>query len=256
LWVFDLTLIGSGHVIEFTTTTDGSNFLSGSTYGSGGFFLNCNFRGSGDLLFNCVGLFTFSNYLIDALPVNLTNVGTGFFVGGTGFTQPALGFGIITMVTNNGTAKPVGFSATTIQMRNTNSQAPVVVGANTSFSTIMGTRQRNTVTVNGAYRCTTSLCTSTITVNSGGVYNEDFGGFHSGTLTINSGGTYNTGGTLGIGSIILTNGIKISSGTASTPNGAVTGSPGDLWTTTNGGSGTTLWVKESGAGTNTGWVGK
>lgn len=48
---------------------------------------------------------------------------------------------------------------------------------------------------------------------------------------------------------------RISSGSA-TPNSAVVGSPGDLYLCTGGGSATTLWVKESGSGTNTGWVGK
>lgn len=40
------------------------------------------------------------------------------------------------------------------------------------------------------------------------------------------------------------------------PNGVVTGSVGDLYTQRDGGAGTTLWVKESGTATNTGWVGK
>jgi hypothetical protein len=40
------------------------------------------------------------------------------------------------------------------------------------------------------------------------------------------------------------------------PNGAVVGNVGDLYTNLAGGLGTTLYVKESGAGTNLGWVGK
>ncbi len=40
------------------------------------------------------------------------------------------------------------------------------------------------------------------------------------------------------------------------PNGAVTGSPGDLYLSLAGGTTTTLWVKESGAQTMTGWIGK
>lgn len=47
---------------------------------------------------------------------------------------------------------------------------------------------------------------------------------------------------------------KISSGTGS-PNSAVTGNVGDMFIRTDGGAGTTLYVKESGTG-NTGWVGK
>ncbi len=43
---------------------------------------------------------------------------------------------------------------------------------------------------------------------------------------------------------------------AGTPNGTQTGSPGDLYLNTSGGANTTLYVKESGASTNTGWVAK
>ena len=46
------------------------------------------------------------------------------------------------------------------------------------------------------------------------------------------------------------------SASTGTPNTVVTGSPGDIYINKNGGAGTTLWVKESGTGTNTGWVGK
>jgi hypothetical protein len=51
------------------------------------------------------------------------------------------------------------------------------------------------------------------------------------------------------------NGVALRTGTGS-PNSAVTGNIGDLYLNTSGGAGTTLYVKESGAGTNTGWVGK
>ncbi len=40
------------------------------------------------------------------------------------------------------------------------------------------------------------------------------------------------------------------------PNGIVTASPGAMYLNYAGGAGTTLYVKESGVGTNTGWVGK
>lgn len=42
---------------------------------------------------------------------------------------------------------------------------------------------------------------------------------------------------------------------AGNPNGVVVGSPPMLYGNTQGGTGTTFWVKESGTGTNTGWVG-
>jgi hypothetical protein len=46
-----------------------------------------------------------------------------------------------------------------------------------------------------------------------------------------------------------------SSGSIATPNGVVTTNPGAMFVTTMGGVGT-LWVKQSGVGTNTGWVAK
>ena len=59
----------------------------------------------------------------------------------------------------------------------------------------------------------------------------------------------------GVNQISLGIGIKFSAG-AGSPNGVVTGKPGDLYVSTNGGAGVTFWVKETGANTNTGWVGK
>ena len=52
----------------------------------------------------------------------------------------------------------------------------------------------------------------------------------------------------GAGAVIWTSG-------AGTPEGAVTAPVGSMYTSTNGGAGTTLYVKESGTG-NTGWVAK
>lgn len=49
--------------------------------------------------------------------------------------------------------------------------------------------------------------------------------------------------------------MKINIGTGS-PNTAVTGSPPDIYFNMSGGAGTTMYVKESGSATNTGWVGK
>lgn len=40
------------------------------------------------------------------------------------------------------------------------------------------------------------------------------------------------------------------------PNGQVTASVGAVFRRQDGGTGTTLWIKESGTNTNSGWVGK
>lgn len=55
--------------------------------------------------------------------------------------------------------------------------------------------------------------------------------------------------------IINLNNAAIMSGTG-VPNGVVSAQIGSIYLNKSGGAATTLWVKESGAGTNTGWVGK
>ena len=54
---------------------------------------------------------------------------------------------------------------------------------------------------------------------------------------------------------LTVNGAVIVASTGS-PNGVVTGNPGDMYLNKSGGAGTTLYIKESGSGTNTGWVAK
>lgn len=49
--------------------------------------------------------------------------------------------------------------------------------------------------------------------------------------------------------------VRWTSGSGS-PESNVTGNVGDLYTRTDGGASTTLYVKESGAGTDTGWSAK
>lgn len=51
-----------------------------------------------------------------------------------------------------------------------------------------------------------------------------------------------------------TKGMRV--GDFADPNTNVVGNLGDLYRSRAGGAGTTLWAKESGAGTDTGWVGK
>jgi len=65
----------------------------------------------------------------------------------------------------------------------------------------------------------------------------------------------NTGNTT-IGGTLTTNGGAVIRSGSGSPNTVVTGNPGDLYLNTAGGANTTLYVKESGAGTNTGWVAK
>jgi hypothetical protein len=66
---------------------------------------------------------------------------------------------------------------------------------------------------------------------------------------VRAGGADTTQETLGTGA-------RWSSGSATNPNGSVAGKPGDLFTSTTGGPGASLWVKETGDGTKTGWTAK
>lgn len=60
----------------------------------------------------------------------------------------------------------------------------------------------------------------------------------------------------GINQVTLGNGVSMSSGTGS-PEGVVPGNLGDQYTNLAGGTGTTLYVKESGAArSKTGWQSK
>ena len=57
------------------------------------------------------------------------------------------------------------------------------------------------------------------------------------------------------GAVVSVGGALIRSGFGS-PNSAIVGNPGDMYLNKSGGASTTLYIKESGSGTNTGWVGK
>ncbi len=77
---------------------------------------------------------------------------------------------------------------------------------------------------------------------------QDTNLYRSAANTLKTDDSFVAGGTLSIGA----SGGTLISGTG-TPEGAVTASVGALYLRTDGGSGTTLYTKESGAG-NTGWV--
>lgn len=75
-----------------------------------------------------------------------------------------------------------------------------------------------------------------------------------GTVTTSGTITLNVTGTPSFTSVTV-NGAKWSAGNG-TPEGAVVGSVGDLFSRKDGGASTTLYVKESGSATNTGWIAK
>jgi hypothetical protein len=95
------------------------------------------------------------------------------------------------------------------------------------------------------------LCLFNTTPGKRMIFSSDGTGFTTGAQ-LDASGNFTAKAGLQVGG---TSGPKWTSG-AGSPNGVVTGSPGDLYTNTSGGANTTLYVKESGAATNTGWVAK
>jgi hypothetical protein len=96
--------------------------------------------------------------------------------------------------------------------------------------------------------------------------NMQFGGSGSTRMTLDENGNLGIGTTepserLDVsGSIKASTSLKVGSATiysgTGSPNSVVTGNVGDLYLRTDGAAGTSMYVKESGTGTNTGWVGK
>jgi hypothetical protein len=249
----------SGHLVELSSTTNGTNFLNPQVWPTGWIAWRCNFVSStGDFYVNNAGQFAMESCQM-ACNVNITNMFNGIFRGGAGFTQGP------TFTANTVAGpQPAGFANTTVSLRFINCQAACVLnGAGTLMVLMVASRVRSPITINNGCMVQSNagcLITSTITVNSGGEFDE-LGGTHSGTLTINSGGVYKPLGTIGAAALQLGTGatatpsVKISAGTG-TPNASIVGNPGDLFLDSAGGAGNTLWVKESGTATNTGWVGK
>jgi hypothetical protein len=88
--------------------------------------------------------------------------------------------------------------------------------------------------------------------------NTDFWMEAANTLLLSGGVPYGNQPNLRLqvdGTTVLNGNCTLRTGSAA-PNSAVNGNICDLYLRTTGGAGTTLYVKESGAGTNTGWVGK
>lgn len=247
---FGFTFSTSGsNSVQISSTTNNTNLLSGANYGQGAAFYDCVFSTPGNtanFTVSNAGGFSFDRCSIAGQNFSFTNTSVAFFRGGSGLAS-----GTSLSVSTVAGSQPNGFGGTTVQFRYTNCQAGITVGTGAFVYAYFGARLRNPITVNGTLYNAGSIITGTITVNSGGTYSEVYGGVHT---SLSNSGTYSQGGTFGIGNIILS-GANVSSGTGS-PNGSVVGSPGDIYLNKSGGSATTLWVKESGTGTNTGWVGK
>ena len=239
---------GAPHAFQFSSTTNGTNLGSGAQ-GTGISFTDCIIRPGGlcDFFISNCGNVTWDRCYITAV-LNVSNCILALVKGGS-FNQGSQ-FNVFTVA---GPA-PSGFAASQIQAQNATVLATVSVDQGSSFIAAMGSRIRNTVTVNGAFTSRASHTSGSIIVNSTGTYKEDGGAGHTGSITLNGTGAYIQTGVYGIGTLML-NGSQFSSGSVA-PNGVVVGSPGDYYTNKSGGAGTTLWVKESGVNTNTGWVGK
>jgi hypothetical protein len=240
---------GPTHSYNFSSTTNGTNFGNGVN-GFGITFTDCVLHaGGGDFYVNNCGQITWDRCVISSV-VNVTNCILAAIKGGVSSINQGSQFNAFTTATPS----PVGFASTQISLQAAQCLATISIDANSSGRASNGSAIRGNVTVNGNFTNRTSVVQGNITVNSGGTYSEGGGGGHTGSLTINAGGAYTQTGTYGIGNLFL-NGAQLSTGVGS-PQNVVTGNPGDLYLNKSGGSTTTLFVKESGTNTNTGWVGK
>lgn len=96
-------------------------------------------------------------------------------------------------------------------------------------------------------------CYCNIVVNSGGTFLNN-GGTVQGSVTINAGGTYTPVGAAALNKILL--GPKLCQILTGSGAPAVAAPVCSIYTRTDGGSGSTLYVKETGSSTSSGWVAK
>jgi hypothetical protein len=233
---------------NWTSTTTGTNFLNGNVYSVGCWFTDCWFNpASPGFTATCAGAFLFEDCAITMQMTfnNVIQVITKDSVMNQGSSYDA--------TTNLSNPIPSGYSSTAIQYRGCSALSTSLIDAGSSLIA-QWSRLRGALTINGSLTSRLCVITGAITVNSGGTFNEDGIEGHTNTLTLNGTGVYTQTGVAGTGSIIL-NGAKYSSGNVA-PNGNIIGSIGDIYTNKSGTTSTTLWVKEAGAGTNTGWVAK
>jgi hypothetical protein len=134
-----------------------------------------------------------------------------------------------------------------------NLAGPVTIGKDvgTAYSTVYDN-------VNGVFRLSTNL-----DVNSGLLDATKSGWFTESNATSDywrvgrvpsGGGSVTSQLFVGSNGVVIV-GCQLIYGTGA-PNTVVTGSPCDIYVNKSGGAATTLYVKESGTATNTGWVGK
>jgi hypothetical protein len=250
-FLFDFT--GStAPFFDIGSSTNNTNFLSGTYYSLGLQFLDTSFIGTGNANIgqaqNCV----FDRTFFPQSSPNFTFTNDSLVVMRN--TQVSQG-GTANLVTDTTQPIPSGFSATQLQLRHSSTRLAVTIGAGSQLVLADGVRIINTITVNGLLRNFNSVTTGAVVVNSGGTYRCEAGCVNAGTVTLNSGSTFQPLGTYGMNDLFLGQQQHILGGTA-TPNGVVVGNPGDLYLCTTGGAGQTLWIKESGVGTNTGWNNK
>lgn len=244
-------ILGAGVVVNLSSNTNGTNF-GGSLLGGISFY-DCYFISQNNFidLTNIVAV-TFDRCMISG-NINISNVGETSMqdvVWDTG------GAGTILTVAAN--PKPAGFSASQLLMQSSRVQASITIGSLTDSASsavaLPGSVIRGPIVSFGQYKAYNGTRTSaSVDIKNGGTLIWE-GGMIDGSITMEAGGTQTFIGTVGTVEFLV-NGNFISSGTGS-PNGAVTGNPGDLYLNKSGGAATTLWVKESGVATNTGWVGK
>lgn len=173
------------------------------------------------------------------------------------FIDSDMNTGSATLTWNSGLSFPSGFTSSALELVswgfNPNS---FTIGASTLVvaQNIALGAPSHLITVNGTLTLAdSSIAEGNITVNSGGVLNVWSPSGVLGTLTLNAGSTYTPSGTLYANQINLGPGLCQILTASGSPNGVVAAPVCSVYVQTNGTSGNTLWVKDSGGSTSSGW---
>lgn len=223
----------SGDTIHLIDLTASGTFLTLNHV-----YFNCIIEASGTLTFTNCGAPSFYR-------CQITAPASGTFTG-------LLGGSAAFFFSTWSTGGTLTLSASNFQQLGGKLNPAIVIGVGSTLNVRggeLGIASTGPITVNGSLNSRNADIQGDITINAGGAVTQR--GPRGGAVT-NNGGTYTVLGFLEAATIELSNGQVILTGTG-VP--AVAAPVGSLYLRTDGGAGSTLYIKESGTGTS-GWVAK
>lgn len=243
----------------FTAPVSVVNPTSSGTMGANGIaFVNDSFGGG----LNLQSLYSVS-ILLSSLGVSTNFTATNCLVN---WITSDMNSGAANVVFNSGLPIPINpalsapITGTVLELQGWSfNPATLNVGSGTGAAVVtafgaISLGSTGTITVNnqGTLELINATVFGNVVVNSGGTLYNANATFFNGAVTLNSGSTYTPAGQFATGSLLLGNGCQVVTGSGAPALAAPVCS---LYLRTDGGASTTLYVKESGAGTS-GWVPK